>query len=523
MCAYLRFGVRPVAHSLSYFAAIGFPTLFVYNPTDPYFHRPVGQGGSVTRFHIVLLVTMALLSTIIFVPAPASATEDWKQLSDMPFQTIGFCTAQLPDGTVFFNGGQKEVGNSDETWLYDPDSDTWENVASSPWALATASAVYMPDGNVYVFCGRDSYNQWDHGVMIYDVGDDSWTTVAYTINLGSVREAAAIDDWRILLAGGTITHPIVPEDKCVIFDTRVGDFFTAEPLPYPLGYGTMLKADDSMYYIGGFDGNDMELSFTVLRYDISSGHWEVYGRMSEPHMVGDGVLAGDGLVHLFGSVSSYYNVEMWQTLDLRDCSMGHRPAVPTKATTGAIASTTDGRIVIFGGENDNAVSQEVYSLKLYEKEAWLGSDMSGPGTSVRVYAQFEAVCFQNSGMIATAYLIKDGITYGSCHLAAVDDGTASGLMAVPEDLAPGEYEVRITDLDTGAGISGTIQFDALTLTVTEAPTPADRIAELQDQLNETQESLKRNMNTWVGYAIIMGILIGIMISTTSLVVLRRKK
>jgi hypothetical protein len=185
--------------------------------------------------------------------------------------------------------------------------------------------------------------------MVYDVADDSWTTIPFLINIGAFREAAALDDSRILLAGGAINHPLIPEDDCLIFDTRFGDFLTAEPLPYPLGYGTMVKAGDSMYYIGGFDSVDMELAFSVLRYDIPSGHWEVYGRMSEPHVVGDGVLGSDGLVHLFGSVVYYPDVPTWQALDLRDCSLKPRPPVPTKATSGAIVSTLDGRIVIFGG------------------------------------------------------------------------------------------------------------------------------------------------------------------------------
>ncbi|MHC1680299.1 MAG: Kelch repeat-containing protein [Methanomassiliicoccales archaeon] len=454
----------------------------------------------------------AIVLSMLMTAAPVSAEEEWKELSDMPFQTYGFSTAQLPDGRVFFNGGIKEgsTDNSDETWLYDPDTDTWDNRASSPLALTLASAVCMPDGNVYVFCGRDSSSQWDHGVMVYDVEGNSWTTLAFTINLGSVREAAAIDDTRILLAGGTITHPMMPEDKCVIFDTRVGDFFAAEPLPYPLGYGTLVKAGDSMYYIGGFDGVDMELSFNVLRYDISSGQWEEYGRMSEPHLLGDGVLASDGLVHLYGSVAIYYNVEMWQALDLRDCSIEHRPAVPTKAETGAIVSTSDGRVIIFGGENDNTYSREVFSMDLYEKGARLSSAETGPGTSVRVYADFEAVSFDNEGMTATAYLVKDGMTFGSCQMMAVSNGTASGLLEVPVDLEPGEYEIMIADVDTGVGIAGVIQFDPLSLTVTDVPTPTDRLGELEDQLDDLKEQLDGKMDAWVGY-VLLGMLVIVLV------------
>lgn len=471
----------------------------------------------------------ALVLSLLLTAVPAAAEEGWIQLEDMPFQTISFCTAQLPDGKVFFNGGQKEgsTDNADETWLYDPYNDTWESKAISPLALAGASAVYMPDGNVYVFCGMDSNQHWDHGVMVYDVSADSWSIMPFIINLGAFREAAALDDSRILLAGGAINHPIIPEDGCLIFDTRLGDFLAAESLPYPVGYGTMVKVGGSMYYIGGFDSIDVELAFSVLRYDIASGHWEVFGRMSEPHLVGDGVLAGDGLVHLFGSVMSYPDSPLRQALDLRDCSMKPRPAVPTKATGGAIISTTDGRIVIFGGETDNTIRREVYSLDLYEKDAWLGSVTTETGTPVRVYAKFEATSFENEGMTATAYLIKDGVTYGRCSLTTVDNGIASGLLDVPEDLGPGDYQVLIADVDTGVGVAGMIQFDALPLTITDAPTPTDRMEELQDQLNETQgeladlkDTMNGKMDAWVGYSILILVMVTLVIG---IVLLVRKK
>jgi hypothetical protein len=256
--------------------------------------------------------------------------------------------------------------------------------------------------------------------------------------------------------------------------------------------------------------------------------------MSEPHLVGDGVLAGDGLVHLFGSVMSYPDSPLRQALDLRDCSMKPRPAVPTKATGGAIISTTDGRIIIFGGEADNTIRREVYSLDLYEKDAWLGSVTTETGTPVRVYAKFEATSFDNDGMTGTAYLVKGGITCGSCLMTGVGNGTASGLMEVPEDLAPGSYQIIVTDVDTGIGIAGMIEFDPLALTVTEAPAPPDRLAELQDQLsqlrndlNDTraeladlQESSDGKMEASVGY-VLMGLIIVAL--ATILVILLRKK
>jgi len=456
---------------------------------------------------------------LVLTSVPAAAAEDWKQLDDMPFQTYVFSTAYLPDGKVFFNGGQKEGANgiSDETWIYDTHSDTWESKASSPLALVGASAVYMPDGNVYVFCGKDPNGVWDHDVMIYNVAGDNWSTLPANLDMGSYREAAALDDTRILIAGGLTTHPMLPVDQCLIFDTYLQGFYLAESLPYPIGYGAMVKAGDSMYYVGGYDPNaGEERTLGVLRYGILTGHWEVHGQMSEPIMASDGVLAGDGLVHLYGSFFSLSGAPVSRALDLRDCSFRPCPAAPTKAVYGGLAATDDGRVVVFGGEHEDVVSQEVYSLTLFEKNAWLGAEEAGPGDVVRVYADVNAVAAGPEGMTATAYLVKGDVTYGTYDLVGLGNGTASVLMTLPEDLEAGQYEVYVTNVDLGVGVPGMIEFAPLSLTVTGAPTPTDRLADLQEQLsqlrnelNDTraelahlQESSDGKMDATVGYVLV---------------------
>lgn len=476
---------------------------------------------------IKALMAVMVVMALVISAAPVSAEETWESKNDMPFETHTFSTAQLPDGRVFFYGGVKpNSGPSEETWLYDPATDEWEARAPSPLATAGSSAVYMPDGRVYVLCGMDHNNQWSHGVMAYDIAGDSWEQLPGDPDLGFFREAVALDPNRILIAGGFAAAPLIAVADCMIYDIRFKAFADAEPLPYTVGLGSMVRAGDSIYYIGGIEPHEPVLYYDILRYDIAVGQWSHHAKMSEPRFWDSEVLAGDGLVYLYGQGLDPQYVPSVRALDLRDGSFKECP-VPNKHKYGGIAATDDGRVIIFGGEYENVVSREVLSLRLFEKETWLGTTEAGPGRAVRVYATVSAQASETEDMTATAYLVRDGIVYGRYELVGLGNGTASALMTLPEDLAAGEYEVIVTDVDLGFGMAGSISFAPLALTVNDLPSPADRIGELEDQLNETQgelaelkDSLDGKMDAMVGYALVALVLATLAVSV---VILVRKK
>jgi hypothetical protein len=286
----------------------------------------------------------------------------------------------------------------------------------------------------------------------------------------------------------------------------------------------MVKAGNSVYYLGGVDPYEGVPYENILGYDIPTGQWSQQAKMSEPRYMDSEVLGGDGLVYLYGQAMSAEYVPSFRAVDLRDGSFRDCPGAPSKGRNGGIASTSDGRVMIFGGEYEDVVGQEVYSLTLFEKDAWLGRNEAGPGETVRVYVSVDAVAAGPEGMTANAYLLRDGVAYGRYELIGVGNGTASVLMTLPEDLGAGEYEVHITDVDLGVGVAGVLEFEALSLTVTNAPSPTDRIGELQDQLNETQqeladmrEAMDGKMDAMIGYAILVLVLVTLALVVLNLV------
>jgi hypothetical protein len=137
-----------------------------------------------------------------------------------------------------------------------------------------------------------------------------------------------------------------------------------------------------------------------------------------------------------------------------------------------------------------------------------------------VYADVNAVAAGPEGMTATAYLVKDGVTYGTYDMMGMGNGTASALMTLPEDLDAGTYQVYVTNVDLGVGVPGMIDLAPLTLTVTEAPSPTDRIGELEDQLDDLKDRLDGKLDAWVGYVILVLVIVTLVLLL--LQVMRRK-
>jgi hypothetical protein len=132
---------------------------------------------------------------------------------------------------------------------------------------------------------------------------------------------------------------------------------------------------------------------------------------------------------------------------------------------------------------------------------------------------------------ATAHLMKGGASFGSCSLSAPSGGFATGLLPIPEDAAPGMYEVVITEAHLGVGMECTMEFEPLDLTVTGSPTPSEQLDGMQEQLDalrdelndtrlELSEALEGKLDAMIGYVIM--VLVIITLAVAVLVLVRRK-
>ena len=268
------------------------------------------------RSSFLAAMAAAMVLAMVLTAVPATATGGWEELGDMPFQTTMFSYAHLPDGKILFNGGMKESGSpSDETWLYDPEDDSWAQGAPSPVATYHSDAVAMPDGKVYLFCGQDANSQYDHDIMVYDVANDTWDQLPWFHDLGFGREAAALDDERIILAGGHIDDSIVKTAECHIYNIRTNTVSEGPSLPDARISGALVMADGSLYYIGG---RGQEYSDDIYRLDMRLGLWAFYGSMPETRYSDEAAVGMDGMVYLSGGYADSLHYGTFRILNLKD-------------------------------------------------------------------------------------------------------------------------------------------------------------------------------------------------------------
>ena len=103
------------------------------------------------------------------------ATAQWTLGQDIPFATASPSTA-LIDGLVYLAGGIVDGDTSNQTAVYDPQSDQWTEL--TPMPLGRNHTAAGTDGEkLYIFGGRDGDNIVTEGfdeVQIYDPVSDTW-------------------------------------------------------------------------------------------------------------------------------------------------------------------------------------------------------------------------------------------------------------------------------------------------------------------------------------------------------------
>jgi len=460
------------------------------------------------RVALLSLAAAAALLVLSIAPSSSASAPEWEELGDMPMGlTLATCV-ELLDGRVLVTlGGKGEVIPSDLTWIYNQETDEWTERADAPAPFLAAEGVAMPDGKVYVFGGlwmdQDTMTLVRQTeVLIYDVEDDAWTTGAAVPGQLSLTEVAALDDERVLLAGG-MDADMQATDACLIYDTVSGAFEAAAPLPAPRTTGVAFAYQGDAYYAGGSDAASLMAMPEVFRYDVPSGTWSLYGKMPEGRYYDEGAMGDDGLLYLYGgktgATTDLTGAGTFRIVDMRDCSFVNAPEPPRAVIGAGVVATEDGHLLLLGGGVGMDPVANVSSLRIFQREAWLGNGECSPGEGVRVYADLQATFFEPGSYSMEVLLLKNGTVLATERLSAEKDESASVYLQVPEDLESGTYGVELRNVELD-GRECDISFNEMSLNVTEAPSPTDRIADLEEQLAEMREDM---MSATIGYAVLV--------------------
>ena len=175
-------------------------------------------------------------------------------------------SASVVDGKIYLVGGKHyssvtpNYNETDINEVYDPSSDTWSVKTPMPTgAQGYASVVF--DNKIYVMGGSRQPNSVGNTLIVdanqvYDAQTDTWSQAEKLPNATSYGAAAVTEGFlaplRIYLVGGFAGGQF--SGKTDVYDPQTNTWSSADSMPTPRAYLSLVEINDVLYAIGGFDG-----------------------------------------------------------------------------------------------------------------------------------------------------------------------------------------------------------------------------------------------------------------------------
>lgn len=241
---------------------------------------------------LLLLLSPAAVSNASVPPGPCPGP--WIARASVPYNARGIFAAS--DGTYVYAGGGFDGTNVHNDLLrFDPATNTWSSLASSPDGHLLSPAVYSPVTNkVYNFGGFGSVVPQTNTTRIYDVATNTWSTGA-PMPAALADHAAVLDNGIVYIAGGY--NGTTSVNTLYAYNIAGNSWSTLAPMPQALylpGFGAI---NGKVYIASGNTGSG-ELS-TLYIYDISGNSWST-GPTIPVAVTGPGSAVFQGQLYVFG-------------------------------------------------------------------------------------------------------------------------------------------------------------------------------------------------------------------------------
>ncbi|MXY21536.1 MAG: hypothetical protein F4Y49_09420 [Dehalococcoidia bacterium] len=241
----------------------------------------------------------------------------WTKMSDMPNPRTSASAALLGDGRILVTGGANAamgLGLSEAPTaiaeVYDPQTNTWQSLASMNVATFNHVHVSLEDGRVLAIGG--TLDDFINGpgtarVEIYDPQADTWELAA-EMNVPRARPRAIdLPDGRILVAGTSQSPYGNPQISLSseAFDPGTGTWTLTSPMTEPRTNHTLTLLPDGTVLVAG--GNDpretmhVPLATTEI-FDPATNTWTAGPYLAHARSEHTATLMPDGTVLFIGGV-----------------------------------------------------------------------------------------------------------------------------------------------------------------------------------------------------------------------------
>lgn len=447
------------------------------------------------------VVSLLVLCTLASAPqaAGASFAPAWEVESPMSANTTQAVVVQDVDGIVYSVGGVIGlVGGSygavvSDSYKFNPSTGEWSEIAPMPIGVRGAAGAMGHDGKVYVFGGANDTLGTVADTQIYDPTTDTWSAgTDAPAPLWESKAVAGYYDDEVFVVGGQGLG-----SSMYMYNTEDDTWTARAPTPAPVLGGVFVRDSDygDFYYMGGGSGGYTGTDI-VYRYTYWGDAWTTMGAMPDPLVAHAAVCGHDDLIYVAGgsptayNIDSAYNTTYCYNPDLDEWTqLGDLP-VASKYL--GMASSPEGEIFVFGGNDEYAVFDQVASLEIFRSSVSLSKTVLSAGETFTVSVNIDtAFVVPDSGIEYYAVIVDDGgmpqnPVYGWA------EGEFSSIafdMTVPMGAEPGDFSVMLAwalDTDVG-GIESVWMY--VPFVVVESYTVEEQISMLEENITALQDAL----------------------------------
>lgn len=241
--------------------------------------------------------------------------QSWQEIAPLP-EPLNGASAEFVGDTLYVVGGWERFGDvSNQTYAYHPDTDTWTRMADMPAGVAMAGTAVL--GNtLYVVggCTTNHCSPYSDAVYSFDPGTNTWKQEP-DYPTGAAYVACGGVEWQVVCTGGThgsslnATYGLIPGTDA---------WMPKADLPVDAWGASAASANGKLVVIGGAINNGSAVTNQVFAYNPDNDTWAALANANNAVYRGG---AACGVYKVGGSAGGFHAVPYAEMLPgMSQCS-----------------------------------------------------------------------------------------------------------------------------------------------------------------------------------------------------------